>query len=187
MCIKVTRLTTCIVYGLWSRFHLLQEFDEEKRSCWRCLVGHNRQWWKTHPNDIMDETCLNDDHGSYSWIINLLKVLARLQSKFLLFSFLLHWRKTKIVVLSPLCNLILRVEFFFWMCCVGRKLILIGNEWCIYSFFLNCTFNHFLVLLRAFIQRVVFYHLCEWGGYESWYNKTFIWLKLLRLGSIGHS
>lgn len=63
-----------------SRFHLLQEFDEGKRSCRRRLAGHNRRRRKTHPDGIMAGTCLNDDRGSYSLIVNLLKVLAQLQT-----------------------------------------------------------------------------------------------------------
>lgn len=63
-----------------SRFHLLQEFDEGKRSCRRRLAGHNRRRRKTHPDGIIAGTCLNDERGSYSLIINLLKVLAQLQT-----------------------------------------------------------------------------------------------------------
>lgn len=63
-----------------SRFHLLQEFDEGKRSCRRRLAGHNRRRRKTHPDGIIAGTCLNDDRGSYSLIVNLLKVLAQLQT-----------------------------------------------------------------------------------------------------------
>lgn len=63
-----------------SRFHLLQEFDEGKRSCRRRLAGHNRRRRKTHPDGIIAGTGLNDERGSYSLIINLLKVLAQLQT-----------------------------------------------------------------------------------------------------------
>ncbi|KAI4335072.1 hypothetical protein L6164_013753 [Bauhinia variegata] len=35
-----------------SRFHVLQEFDEGKRSCRRRLAGHNRRRRKTHPDTV---------------------------------------------------------------------------------------------------------------------------------------
>lgn len=63
-----------------SRFHLLQEFDEGKRSCRRRLAGHNRRRRKTHPDGIISGACLNDERSSYSLIVNLLKVLAQLQT-----------------------------------------------------------------------------------------------------------
>ena len=35
-----------------SRFHLLSEFDEGKRSCRRRLAGHNRRRRKTQPEEV---------------------------------------------------------------------------------------------------------------------------------------
>ncbi|CAK9165587.1 unnamed protein product, partial [Ilex paraguariensis] len=37
-----------------SRFHVLQEFDEGKRSCRRRLAGHNRRRRKTHPENVVN-------------------------------------------------------------------------------------------------------------------------------------
>ncbi|RDX84617.1 Squamosa promoter-binding-like protein 1, partial [Mucuna pruriens] len=48
-----------------SRFHVLQEFDEGKRSCRRRLAGHNRRRRKTHPDvSVVNEGSLNDERGS---------------------------------------------------------------------------------------------------------------------------
>uniref|UniRef100_A0A0C9RMY9 TSA: Wollemia nobilis Ref_Wollemi_Transcript_9851_4110 transcribed RNA sequence n=1 Tax=Wollemia nobilis TaxID=56998 RepID=A0A0C9RMY9_9CONI len=63
-----------------SRFHLLQEFDEGKRSCRRRLAGHNRRRRKTHPDAIVAGACLNDEHASVSLIISLLRVLSQIQT-----------------------------------------------------------------------------------------------------------
>lgn len=35
-----------------SRFHLLSEFDEGKRSCRRRLAGHNKRRRKTQPEEV---------------------------------------------------------------------------------------------------------------------------------------
>ncbi|MQM20645.1 hypothetical protein Taro_053669 [Colocasia esculenta] len=47
-----------------SRFHLLQEFDEGKRSCRRRLAGHNRRRRKTHPDGVANGASVTDDHAS---------------------------------------------------------------------------------------------------------------------------
>ncbi|RDX63790.1 Squamosa promoter-binding-like protein 1, partial [Mucuna pruriens] len=44
-----------------SRFHLLQEFDEGKRSCRRRLAGHNKRRRKTNHEAIPNGSSLNDD------------------------------------------------------------------------------------------------------------------------------
>lgn len=63
-----------------SRFHLLEEFDEGKRSCRRQLAGHNRRRRKTHPDtSISGNTLIDDNAGSYL-LINLLKILTNLHS-----------------------------------------------------------------------------------------------------------
>ncbi|XP_076955159.1 squamosa promoter-binding-like protein 16 [Bidens hawaiensis] len=63
-----------------SRFHLLSEFDEGKRSCRRRLAGHNRRRRKTQPEDaashVLNEN--NKNNGDVN-IVNLLTVLARAQ------------------------------------------------------------------------------------------------------------
>eukprot|EP01018_Ginkgo_biloba_P009591 Gb_00228 [translate_table: standard] len=63
-----------------SRFHLLQEFDEGKRSCRRRLAGHNRRRRKTHPDAIVSGACLNDERTNGSLFISLLRVLSQLQT-----------------------------------------------------------------------------------------------------------
>ncbi|GLJ40513.1 hypothetical protein SUGI_0835510 [Cryptomeria japonica] len=63
-----------------SRFHLLEEFDEGKRSCRRRLAGHNRRRRKSHPDAIFAGACLNDEHSSTSLIMTLLRVLSQLQT-----------------------------------------------------------------------------------------------------------
>lgn len=63
-----------------SRFHLLEEFDEGKRSCRRRLAGHNRRRRKSHPDAIIAGACLNDEHSTGSLIITLLRVISQLQT-----------------------------------------------------------------------------------------------------------
>ncbi|CAI9119054.1 OLC1v1020717C1 [Oldenlandia corymbosa var. corymbosa] len=64
-----------------SRFHVLQEFDEGKRSCRRRLAGHNRRRRKTHPeNGETGGIQLNDDGGSNYLLISLLRILSNIHS-----------------------------------------------------------------------------------------------------------
>nr|TKR74336.1 squamosa promoter-binding-like protein 1 isoform X1 [Populus alba] len=63
-----------------SRFHVLQEFDEGKRSCRRRLAGHNKRRRKTHPENVVNEGTLNDEKGSSYLLISLLRILSNLQS-----------------------------------------------------------------------------------------------------------
>ncbi|XP_077218276.1 squamosa promoter-binding-like protein 1 [Tasmannia lanceolata] len=63
-----------------SRFHLLQEFDDGKRSCRRRLAGHNRRRRKTHPDIVVGGSSLNDDQASRYLSIFLLRILSNLQS-----------------------------------------------------------------------------------------------------------
>ncbi|KAL3578752.1 hypothetical protein D5086_020256, partial [Populus alba] len=62
-----------------SRFHVLQEFDEGKRSCRRRLAGHNKRRRKTHPENVVNEGTLNDEKGSSYLLISLLRILSNLQ------------------------------------------------------------------------------------------------------------
>ncbi|KAJ8620425.1 hypothetical protein MRB53_028954 [Persea americana] len=62
-----------------SRFHLIQEFDEGKRSCRRRLAGHNRRRRKSHP-DTAGGSSLNDDRSSSYLLISLLRILSNLHS-----------------------------------------------------------------------------------------------------------
>lgn len=63
-----------------SRFHLLQEFDEGKRSCRRRLAGHNKRRRKTHPDAAVGGTPSIDDRTSSYLLISLLKILSSLHS-----------------------------------------------------------------------------------------------------------
>nr|QMV47666.1 squamosa-binding protein-like 1B [Paeonia suffruticosa] len=63
-----------------SRFHVLQEFDEGKRSCRRRLAGHNRRRRKTHPDNIVNGGSLNDEQGSNYLLISLLRILSNMHS-----------------------------------------------------------------------------------------------------------
>ncbi|KAJ6833085.1 squamosa promoter-binding-like protein 15 isoform X2 [Iris pallida] len=66
-----------------SRFHLLSEFDEGKRSCRRRLSGHNRRRRKTQPEDVSSKLQASGNrdigiNGSMD-IVNLLAIFAKLQ------------------------------------------------------------------------------------------------------------
>lgn len=61
-----------------SRFHLLSEFDEGKRSCRRRLAGHNRRRRKTQPDDPASKLVLPADRD----VLNLLAAVAGAQGPF---------------------------------------------------------------------------------------------------------
>ncbi|XP_010270965.1 PREDICTED: squamosa promoter-binding-like protein 1 [Nelumbo nucifera] len=63
-----------------SRFHVLQEFDEGKRSCRRRLAGHNRRRRKTHPDAAANGSSLSDDRASSYLLISLLRILSNMHS-----------------------------------------------------------------------------------------------------------
>ncbi|KAG5078785.1 squamosa promoter-binding-like protein 1 [Glycine soja] len=63
-----------------SRFHLLQEFDEGKRSCRRRLAGHNKRRRKTNHEAVPNGSSLNDDQTSSYLLISLLKILSNMHS-----------------------------------------------------------------------------------------------------------
>ncbi|KAF3436598.1 hypothetical protein FNV43_RR23690 [Rhamnella rubrinervis] len=63
-----------------SRFHVLQEFDEGKRSCRRRLAGHNKRRRKTNPDTVVNGSPLNDDQTSGYLLISLLRILSNMQS-----------------------------------------------------------------------------------------------------------
>ncbi|XP_019414799.1 PREDICTED: squamosa promoter-binding-like protein 1 [Lupinus angustifolius] len=64
-----------------SRFHILQEFDEGKRSCRRRLAGHNKRRRKTHPDPtVSHEGSLNDEKGSSYLLMSLLRILSNMHS-----------------------------------------------------------------------------------------------------------
>nr|AVV48329.1 squamosa promoter binding-like protein [Litchi chinensis] len=63
-----------------SRFHVLQEFDEGKRSCRRRLAGHNKRRRKTHPDNVVNGGSLNDERSSSYLLISLLRILSNMHS-----------------------------------------------------------------------------------------------------------
>lgn len=70
--------------NFFDRFHVLQEFDEGKRSCRRRLAGHNRRRRKTHPDvSVVNEGSLNDQRGSNYLLMSLLRILTNLHCKYL--------------------------------------------------------------------------------------------------------
>ncbi|KAG2313440.1 hypothetical protein Bca4012_027996 [Brassica carinata] len=62
-----------------SRFHLLSEFDEGKRSCRRRLAGHNRRRRKTHPEEIVAPD--NTSNNANMDVMALLTALACAQGR----------------------------------------------------------------------------------------------------------
>ncbi|XBI75145.1 hypothetical protein VPH35_068550 [Triticum aestivum] len=62
-----------------SRFHLLQEFDEGKRSCRRRLAGHNKRRRKTRPENAVGGTPIEEKVSSYL-LLSLLGICANLNS-----------------------------------------------------------------------------------------------------------
>ncbi|CAN1353170.1 Squamosa promoter-binding-like protein 12 [Linum perenne] len=64
-----------------SRFHVLQEFDEGKRSCRRRLAGHNKRRRKTNPEPGSNNTnTVNDDQTGSYLLISLLRTLSNMHS-----------------------------------------------------------------------------------------------------------
>jgi len=63
-----------------SRFHVLEEFDEGKRSCRRRLAGHNKRRRKTQPDAGVNDSSLNDDQTSGYLLISLLRLLSNMHS-----------------------------------------------------------------------------------------------------------
>lgn len=64
-----------------SRFHVLQEFDEGKRSCRRRLAGHNKRRRKTHPDTaVVNGGSPNEERGSSYLLMSLLRILSNMHS-----------------------------------------------------------------------------------------------------------
>ncbi|XVE73520.1 hypothetical protein DITRI_Ditri11bG0124900 [Diplodiscus trichospermus] len=63
-----------------SRFHVLQEFDEGKRSCRRRLAGHNKRRRKTNPDTVVNGNALNDEQTSGHLSLSLLRILSNMHS-----------------------------------------------------------------------------------------------------------
>lgn len=64
-----------------GRFHVLQQFDEGKRSCRRRLDGHNRRRRKMHPDTLINGGSLNAERGSSYILISLLRILSNIHCK----------------------------------------------------------------------------------------------------------
>ncbi|CAN1236330.1 Squamosa promoter-binding-like protein 12 [Linum grandiflorum] len=63
-----------------SRFHVLQEFDEGKRSCRRRLAGHNKRRRKTNPEPGSNSNTVNEDQTGGYLLISLLRTLSNMHS-----------------------------------------------------------------------------------------------------------
>ncbi|XP_022934500.1 squamosa promoter-binding-like protein 1 [Cucurbita moschata] len=63
-----------------SRFHVLQEFDEGKRSCRRRLAGHNKRRRKINPDTVVNGNSPPDEQTSSYLLLTLLRILANLNS-----------------------------------------------------------------------------------------------------------
>ena len=72
---------SCIIH-VYGRFHILQEFDEGKRSCRRRLAGHNRRRRKTHPDGVANGGSLNDERGSSYLLMSLLRILSNVHCEY---------------------------------------------------------------------------------------------------------
>ncbi|CAH8370956.1 unnamed protein product [Eruca vesicaria subsp. sativa] len=67
-----------------SRFHLLSEFDEGKRSCRRRLAGHNKRRRKTQPEEVTSGAVApgdSDKNGANMDVMALLTALACAQGR----------------------------------------------------------------------------------------------------------
>ncbi|KAL2935041.1 Squamosa promoter-binding-like protein 12 [Bienertia sinuspersici] len=63
-----------------SRFHVLQEFDEGKRSCRRRLAGHNKRRRKTQPDNAVHGNPINDDQTNGVLLMSLLRILSNMHA-----------------------------------------------------------------------------------------------------------
>ncbi|XP_022727600.1 squamosa promoter-binding-like protein 1 [Durio zibethinus] len=63
-----------------SRFHVLQEFDDGKRSCRRRLAGHNKRRRKTNPDTVVNGNLINDEQTSGYLLLSLLRILSNMHS-----------------------------------------------------------------------------------------------------------
>ncbi|KAK6937210.1 SBP domain [Dillenia turbinata] len=63
-----------------SRFHILQEFDDGKRSCRRRLAGHNRRRRKTQPDTAANVSSQNDEQATGVLLMSLLRILSNIHA-----------------------------------------------------------------------------------------------------------
>ncbi|CAH8381947.1 unnamed protein product [Eruca vesicaria subsp. sativa] len=88
VCEMHSKATSALVGGIMqrfcqqcSRFHVLEEFDEGKRSCRRRLAGHNKRRRKTNPEPGTNGNPLSDDNQSSNYLlVTLLKILSNMHS-----------------------------------------------------------------------------------------------------------
>lgn len=98
----------CVV--LLARFHVLQEFDEGKRSCRRRLAGHNRRRRKPPPDTVVNGVSMNDERGSSYLLISLLRILSNMHCKFFsycTFNSLLLYCDTELMLIGCMVDLML--------------------------------------------------------------------------------
>lgn len=112
--------TICQNHG---RFHVLQEFDEGKRSCRRRLAGHNKRRRKTHPDaSVVNDGSVNEEKGSSYLLMSLLRILSNMHCEFLCVQkfIYLSFFPTIIYVFWPLIVLL-----GLCILCMGQSLIII--------------------------------------------------------------
>ncbi|XP_057517775.1 squamosa promoter-binding-like protein 1 isoform X2 [Amaranthus tricolor] len=63
-----------------SRFHVLQEFDEGKRSCRQRLAGHNKRRRKTQADTAVQGKSINDEQTNSVLLISLLRILSNMHA-----------------------------------------------------------------------------------------------------------
>ncbi|KFK35212.1 hypothetical protein AALP_AA5G254900 [Arabis alpina] len=88
VCEMHSKATSAVVGGVMqrfcqqcSRFQMLEEFDEGKRSCRRRLAGHNKRRRKPNPDTtIGNGSVSSDDQTSSYLLISLLKLLSNIHS-----------------------------------------------------------------------------------------------------------
>ena len=78
---------TIIILNFCPRFHLLEEFDDDKRSCRRRLAGHNRRRRKPRPYTAVNGIPSEDNRTSGYLLTSLLRILTNLHCTFFLINF----------------------------------------------------------------------------------------------------
>lgn len=63
-----------------SRFHVLQEFDEDKRSCRRRLAGHNKRRRKTQPDATAHGNSPNEEQAKSVLLVSFLRILSNMHA-----------------------------------------------------------------------------------------------------------
>ena len=94
---------------IMGRFHVLQEFDEGKRSCRRRLAGHNKRRRKTHLENLVNEGSLNDEKANSYLLISLLRILSNMHCKHIFFIKFLYP-----VAFCPCLEEVLSIDCWKW-------------------------------------------------------------------------